>query len=66
MQPDVQLAVVARKLCGGARSRLRYHQARAAQNPVTMRSRDTRVDLGRQAEVVGVDDEALQTAAPRL
>jgi adenine deaminase len=31
-----------------------------------MRPRDTGVDLGRQAEVVGVNDEALQTATPRL
>jgi adenine deaminase len=31
-----------------------------------MRPRDTGVDLRRQAEVVGVNDQALQTAAPRL
>ena len=60
MQTDVELGIVARKLGGRARGRLRDHQARAAQNPVTMRSRDTGVDLGRQPKSSGVDDEALR------
>ena len=66
MQPHVERGIVARQFGGGARSRLRDHQARAAQNPVAMRAHDAGVDLGRQAEVVGVNDQALQTATPRL
>ena len=62
MQADVELGIFAREFGGGARGRLRNHQARTAQNPVAMRAHDAGVDLGRQAEVVGVNDEALQTA----
>ncbi len=65
MQTHVERGIVARQFSGGASSRLRDHQARAAQNPVAMRAHDAGVDLGRQAEVVGVNDQALQTAPPR-
>src|SRR5208337_2366736 len=66
MQADVERGIVARHFSGGARGGFRDHQARTAQNSVAMRPHDAGIDLGRQAEVIGVDDQALQTATPRL
>src|SRR5271155_442009 len=65
MQADVEVAIFAREFGSVTRGGLGHHQARAAQNPVAMRADDAGVDLGRQAEIVGVNDEALQAAEPR-
>ncbi len=65
MQADVEIAILAREFGSVTRGRLGNHQARTAQNPVAMRADDAGVDLGRQAEIVGVNDEALQAAGPR-
>ena len=66
MQADVESRIVARDVSGGTCCGLGDHQARAAENAVAMSAEDAGVDFGRQAEVVGVDNQALQTAAPRV
>ena len=66
MQADVERGIFARDFSRGRRGGLRDHQARTAQNSVATRAHDGGVDLGRQAEVVGVNDQALQTAPPRI
>jgi hypothetical protein len=66
MQADVERGIFARYFSSGRRGGLRNHQARTAQNSVATRPYDGGVDLGRQAEVVGVNDQALQTAPPRI
>ena len=43
----------------------RHHQARGGEDAVAMRRLDRLVDLGREAEIVGRDDEALQAATSR-
>ena len=49
-------------VCGG---RSRDHQACRAQDSLPMRQLDRFVDLGREPEVVGGDDETLQAATSR-
>src|SRR5580700_6060297 len=65
MQADVEVAIFAREFGRVTRGRFGHHEARTAQNPVAMRADDAGVDLGRQAEIVGINDEALQAAGPR-
>jgi hypothetical protein len=42
-----------------------HHQARCRQNPARMRKLDRFVDLRRQPEIVGRDDQRLQCAVSR-
>ncbi len=59
VQPDAQAGGAARdlhRLGGGGR---RHHQARGREDAVPVGALDRGVDLGREAEVVGGDDEVL-------
>src|SRR5260370_26627716 len=64
MQADVECWIMTRQFSSRPRRRLSDHQARAAQDSVAMRSDNAGVDLGRQSEVVGIDDQALQSPTP--
>jgi len=64
MQADIEPRILARQFSRGPGRELRDHQTRAAQYSVAMRADNAGVDLGRQAEVVGVDDQALQPITP--
>ena len=65
MQSDAQARKTARALdrvfCRGRG----HHQARCAENAFPVRQLDPVVDLGREPEVIGGDDEALQSATSR-
>ena len=65
MQSDAQARKTARALdrvfCRGRG----HHQARCAENAFPVRQLDPVVDLGREAKVIGSDDEALQSATSR-
>jgi hypothetical protein len=62
MQTNVERGIVARQFGGGRRCGLGDHQARATNDAVAMRTDDAGVHLGRETEVIGVDDKALQSA----
>ena len=65
MQSDAQARKTARALdrvfCRGRG----HHQARCGENTFPVRQLDPVVDLGREPEVIGGDDEALQSATSR-
>ena len=62
VQPDSQRREAARALDRVGDRRPAHHQARSAQNPPGVGKLDGAIDLRRQAEVVGGDDQRLQCA----
>jgi len=60
VQTNVERGILSRQFGGGFGCGLSDHEARAAQYSVAMGADDAGVDLGRESEVVGIDDQALQ------
>ena len=68
-QHEVQADAQARQAAGApdrvGGGGLRHHEARGGEDAVAVRRLDGLVDLGREPEIVGRDDEALQAATSR-
>ena len=60
MQADAQVRQLSRQIDRLLRRRARHHQARRRQHAVAMRAFDGFVDLGRETEVVGGNDQEIQ------
>ena len=65
MQTDAQRRQAARTRHGVGGRSAAHHQARGGQDAARMRELDGFVHLGRQAEIVGRDDQRLQCAVSR-
>ena len=65
MQPNTQAGKTARSRNRVVRGCSADHQARRGKDALPMRQFNTGVDLGREPEIVGSDDEALQSATSR-
>ena len=60
VQANVERGILSRQFSRGFGCGLGDHEARAAQYSVAMGADDAGVDLGRESEVVGIDDQSLQ------
>jgi hypothetical protein len=66
VQANVERGMLSRQFGRSFGRGLGDHQARATQYSIAVGADDARVDLGRESEVVGIDDQAFQLIIPPL